>query len=169
MEPHEEPYRNVSLIKAALFFLFRKKAFTDLAVSHDVSQCVTKNKDLRNRFVGERLDQYKTEIRENYAKRYPILRGAFVTAGLLVFFSALFGLAAGYVLKASLGPVPSFVNSGFQIIGAGLILWVTIWQLDVEVQTMGGETLLERVHSWLFRALYSVGTILFFVAYTWAV
>lgn len=169
MNSYELPYRCVSALKAVVRFLTNRKAFEDMAVDHDVSLTLTKSPDLRTQFVGDRLDQYRTEIRGKVDRRLPVVRAALYRAGALVAISAIVGLGLGALLKIQFGPPPSLINSALQMVGAGIILWATIWQLEVDAQTMSGETLLERTHWWLFRALYVVGSFLFFIAYTWSV
>lgn len=169
MKTYELPYRKVSAAKAVLRFLFCRKFFAEMAVEHDASLTLTKSSDLRNQFVGARLDEYKSEIRTNVVQRLPLVRRAFFVAGLTVTVSAVLGLVTGVFLKYQLGVLPAAINSALQMVGAGIVLWATIWQLDANAQTGSGETLLERTHWWLFRTLYVVGTIMFFVAYTWSV
>jgi hypothetical protein len=168
MNSCELPYRRVSAFKAVVRFLTSRKAFEDMAVDHDVSLTLTKSPELRSRFVDDRLDQYRTEVRGNVYRRFPVVRVALYRTGALVVMSAIVGLVLGALLKIQFGPPPPMINSALQIIGAGIVLWATIWRVDVDAQTIGGETLLERTHWWLFRALYVVGSFLFFVAYTWS-
>lgn len=170
MEDYEQPYRTVSRIAALVSFAFRPKAFVKMATEHDVSLTLTKNKTLRETHLpGEKLEEYRDEVRGYAGQRLPIVRKAFLRAGVRVFCAALLGLALGWAMKGVFGALSPAMNSGIQMLGAALVLWATIWQLDADVQTMGGETLLERTHWWMFCSLYLLGTTLFFIAYTWSV
>jgi hypothetical protein len=45
-----------------------------------------------------------------------------------------------------------------QIVGAGLLLWGTLFVRGWEIQTYSGVVFTERVNQWLYRFLYCTGT-----------
>ena len=169
MEEFEKPYKKVSKAKALILFLLRPRAFKDLATSHDVAWVLSDSPDIKARYLK---DEYKPDIeetRKNAEHRTDLLRKSLLCSGLIVACSALVSLGCGVLLHRFIGSIPNWLSSLTQGVGAGVILWATLWQLTRDMQTCGGKSLPERVHSWLFSSLYMIGTFLFFVVYTWQV
>jgi hypothetical protein len=87
-----------------------------------------------------------------------ILCSAFWWSLFLVVSSSAVGFAAGKLTGSIVGPVsPGFV-SGLQAMGAMLLLWGTLFVRGWDIQSIGGETLVEYVNHWIYRALYCLGT-----------
>jgi hypothetical protein len=137
-------------------------------VEHDIGWSFSTQPDIRQHYSGEHIKDYEREMLAAAMKRSGVVRQALFFAARLVVFSSLAGFAIGWLFHRYLGSIPPLLNSVLQVTGAGTLLWATIWQLGADVRTMGGESLVERVHSWLFRGLYILGTVLFFVAYAWS-
>ena len=76
---------------------------------------------------------------------------------------ALLGLAARRAFKA---PDPGGVVI-VQAIGAGLLLWGTLFVRGWDIQTLGGVTLTERANQWVYRSLYCLGTGVISFSLTW--
>lgn len=167
MEDFERPYKQVSRVKAVALFTFRPRAFLHMATEHDIAWVLSVSPDLMARYRRGEYKPDEAEVRENAHKRTQALRRSLLNTGLAVALSAVCALLAGFILRTSFGALSSLISSLLQGVGAGVILWVTLWQLSRDFQTVGGNSLTERVHSWVFNSLYTVGTFLFFVAYTW--
>ena len=88
------------------------------------------------------------------------VRRAFWSSLLLVIASALFGYGVGFIVNYFFGCFEKIIINIFQIIGASLLLWATLFVRGWDIQTHGGVTLAERVNRWIFRALYCIGTAL---------
>lgn len=168
MEEFERPYKKVSVFKAVVLFLFRRKAFEAMAVKHDTAWVLSTSPDLRKRFLNGEYTPDEESTRENVEKRTAAIRKSLRASGLLVFLSALVAGAIGWYLHYVVGVLPSWLNTLLQSLGAGCILWATIWELGWNVRSFGGESLPERVHYWIFRTLCVFGTFLFFLAFSWA-
>lgn len=166
----ERPYREVSPLRATLQFVFMPKAFARQATKHDISWSLTMQPDIRRHYEGDvsLLEKYEVETREAVLVRMKAARRSLFKALRLVGLSALGGLVCGWLFSRWLGSLPSFGNTALQVLGAATLLWAAIWQLSADQQTMGGESLVERVHTWLFRSLCVFGTVVLFVAYGWA-
>jgi hypothetical protein len=96
-----------------------------------------------------------------------IVRRAFWTALALVIGAILLGLICGRVLRFFIGrPIPELVT-WLQIIGAGLLLWGTLFVRGWDIQTYGGVSLTERVNQWIYRFLYFLGTAVLTLSVAW--
>ena len=167
MEDFERPYREVSKVKALTLFLFRPRAFLDYSTAHDVSWVITKSPDIRASYVK---GEYKPDVehtRANAQLRAHGLRRSLFSAGLIVGSTAVVAGIAGFACRAMFGALPNWLSGLAQAIAAALILWATLWELTRDLQSYGGDSLSERVHSWLFRSLYTVGTFVFFWVWAW--
>lgn len=118
-----------------------------------------------NKFIREQEEDERE--RKNFPQPPPprehniiIVRRAFWSSLLLVIFSSLLGYGAGFIANYFLGYIEKIIINIFQIIGASLLLWATLFVRGWDIQTFGGVTLAERVNRWIFRALYCVGTAL---------
>jgi hypothetical protein len=109
-------------------------------------------------------EQLDINARNNYKggeaapHRAFIVRRAFFTSLLLVLLSAAIGWGAANVVTA-LGrcSTPQTVV-WLQVVGAGLLLWGTLFVRGWEIQTYSGVVFTERVNQWLYRFLYCTGT-----------
>lgn len=169
MEDFERPYRETSPLRAIVRFIVFPAAFIEMAATHDVSWDLTENEYVRNQYFGDATQRLKLEqkARENAAFRTQTLRRSFFASWLLVLLSAGLGSLVGWLCGRYVVAAPAIAIVALQVAGGGILLWVTIWQLNPDVRTVGGDSLTERVHSWLYRGLYIIGTALFFVAYAW--
>jgi drug/metabolite transporter (DMT)-like permease len=96
-----------------------------------------------------------------------VVSRAFWMSLVLVLVSALIGAAAGMVCGRVLGAASPRAISWLQIVGASMLLWGTLFVRGWEIQTYKGQTLVERVNRWIYRALYCVGTAMLVSSLTW--
>lgn len=167
MENFEKPYRLVSSWTATARFVFMPRSFLRQAVKHDIAMSFARQPDVRRHYQSDPvlLSKYEAEILEANSARMNAVRHALFSTMCLVGLSALDGLLCGWVFSHLFGNLPPSGNTALQVLGAAILLWAAIWQLGSDQQTGAGETLVERVHSWLFRALCVFGTVLLFIAY----
>jgi ABC-type arginine/histidine transport system permease subunit len=92
---------------------------------------------------------------------------AFWMSLVLVLVSALVGAVLGVFFGLVIGTVSSRIISWLQIAGASVLLWGTLFVRGWEIQTFKGQTLIERVNRWIYRALYCVGTAVLVSSLTW--
>jgi len=83
---------------------------------------------------------------------------AFWYSLLLMIASASIGFIIGQVIDGLFGSMHTIVITSFQITGALLLLWGTLFVRGWEIQSYGGVTLAERVNKWIYRSLYCIGT-----------
>lgn len=152
MEDFERPYKNVSRVKAIFLFLFRPTAFLEMATKHDIAWMISVSDSKQAQY---RAGEYKPDeegTKSNANKRTQGLRKSLLDAGWIVAGSVVCSLLSGYALRIGFGPLSNVISSLLQGAGAGVILWATLWQLTRNLQSFGGDSLPERVHSWIFRA-----------------
>ena len=167
MEAFERPYKQVSRVKALLLFFFRPKAFVEFAAEHDIAWLLSDSPDIRASYLR---GEYKPNVVEhctNAKQRSKGLRRSLLHAALVVLVAALLGLVAGLLLQRQVGTLATFASNLLQATAVGVILWATLWQLTRDLQSFGGNSLPERVHSWIFNSLYTIGTFILFVVYGW--
>ncbi|WJN57361.1 hypothetical protein [Pseudomonas sp. SO81] len=167
IEHQEAVLRHLSKTKAILFFLFHKEKFVRLSTEHDTAQNILGAEDIRRSYVD---GQYKPNVEDTAQlaqNRTSELRQSLRHALLWVLCSTLLSSGVGLALYCYFGVCPQWLSSLLQLIGVAVILWATIWELGWGVRSMDGNTLPERVHQWVFRLMYVVGSSLFFLAYAW--
>jgi len=110
-------------------------------------------------------EEKDNEERKNFSQPPPppeqrafVIRRAFWTSLLLMVASVAIGYIVGQVIDKLLGSVPKIIITSFQMTGAMLLLWGTLFVRGWEIQSYGGVTLSERVNKWIYRALYCIGT-----------
>lgn len=119
-------------------------------------------------FRSEKLvkeEEKDSEERKNFSQPSPspqqralVIRRAFWASLFLMIVSASIGYIIGLVINEFVGSVPKILITSFQITGALLLLWGTLFVRGWEIQSYGGVTLSERVNRWIYRALYCIGT-----------
>jgi hypothetical protein len=161
-----DEHKKISLRRAAFLFLTRRKAFLELCVRHDRSYLLAESPDLLEKYRAGSYTPDEAALRKGAADRAVHIAASLRSAAIVVGVTALVGAGAGYTLGRLLGNMLWLIQLA-QFAGAALILWATIWELGWNVRSFGGDTLPERVHQYLFRVLYAVGTFLFILAYFW--
>lgn len=168
MQNFERPYKKVSIIKSVIYFLFCNKAFISMSVQHDQAWILSTSPDLRGKYIKGDYNPNIKDIEESAKLRTIALRHSLTKSALLVTISIALAIMLGQILKIFLGEIPSNAASVFQIGGAGILLWAAIWELGWNVRSVGGESLPERVHQWLFRLMSFIGTFFLFLAAGWS-
>ena len=92
---------------------------------------------------------------------------AFWLSFLAVIGSMLSGLLLGRMSFGFFGCSSSSVLIALTAVGAGVLLWGTLFVRGWQVQTNKGVSLVERVNQWLYRALYCLGTATVVWSVTW--
>jgi hypothetical protein len=96
-----------------------------------------------------------------------VVSHAFWISLVLVLSSGLLGAVIGVVCGRLFGAASAQTISCFQVGGACLLLWGTLFVRGWQIQTYKGQTLIERVNQWLYRALYCLGTVILVASLTW--
>ncbi|MBX3627992.1 MAG: hypothetical protein KF892_23485 [Rhizobacter sp.] len=167
MEDFERPYKQVSRVKALLLFFLRPKAFIELAVEHDIAWQLSESQDIRASYLRGQYKPNLEEYQANAEHRSKGLRRSLFHAAFVVVASGVLGLLIGLLLQQRTGVLAALPSNLLQAIAVAIILWATLWQLTRGLQSFGGSSLPERVHSWIFSSLYTVGTFILFVVYGW--
>lgn len=109
----------------------------------------------------------------------PTFEGAQREAGASVIFRAFWysfaavggsmalGFAFGYCSPRLFGCASSNSVVLLGSVGAGALLWGTLFVRGWQVQTFKGVSLLERVNQWLYRCLYCAGTVIIVWSVSW--
>lgn len=167
IEHHESVLRHLSKTKAVLSFLFRRSAFIQLSTEHDTAQNILGAEDLRRAYIEGKYKPNVEYTAEMARQRTLELRQSFRQAFLWVLCSTVLSSGIGFGLQRYIGVCSQWLSSALQLVGVAVILWATIWELGWGVRSMDGNSLPERVHQWVFRLMYVIGSSLFFLAYTW--
>jgi hypothetical protein len=95
-----------------------------------------------------------------------IVRHAFFYSALVVAVSGSVGYLFGLILGVFSCATPKLI-AWFQVVGACLLLWGTLFVRGWEIQSYGGINLTERINQWLYRSLYCVGTAILICSLAW--
>jgi hypothetical protein len=93
---------------------------------------------------------------------------AFWASLVLILVFGTLGVVAGFILRCFYGVAPSSAINILQIIGAGLLLWGTLFVRGFEIESYACVTLSERVNQWLYRTMYCIGTAVIICSLAWA-
>ncbi len=83
---------------------------------------------------------------------------AFWFSLLAVLGSVVVGSLLGQLSLAMFGCASSRVTTVLTSVGAGVLLWGTLFVRGWQIQTYKGVSLVERANQWLYRGLYCIGT-----------
>jgi hypothetical protein len=169
IDAQERILKELSLTKAILLFLFDRERFKRLATKHDIAASITGASDLRQAYIAGTYKPNVPHVQELVEYRTITLRRSYFLSGLAVVVVGAASGSLGFMLYVVKGLCPVWLSALLQGLGVGVILWSTLWELGWNVRSMDGNTLPERVHQWLFRAMYSLGSALFFFAYAWSI
>ena len=95
------------------------------------------------------------------------MHNAFWASFILIILFSVIGSAIGLLLKCFYGVPSSLAVNTLQIIGAGLLLWGTLFVRGFEIESYCCVTLGERVNQWLYRTLYCIGTAVIISSLVW--
>ena len=109
----------------------------------------------------ERSDQvarnhYNEQVEQRH--RADIVRAAFLTSFWLVVGFSTLGFGLGKLMHVLGRCATPDTIAWAQVIGAGLLLWGTLFVRGWEIQSSSGVQFAERVNQWLYRTLYCIGT-----------
>lgn len=90
-------------------------------------------------------------------RAFKVTRGLWASLAWVV-GSIAFGYLSGKAIGTVSGPQPTRLVAGFQVFGAMILLWATLFIRGWDIQSWGGVTLTERVNRWIYRLLYCLGT-----------
>lgn len=94
------------------------------------------------------------------------LRSGWASSLGLMAYAGLVGLLFGRIALKELGERPG-VAMVVGVLGGIILLWSAIALRGWEIQTMGGNTLVERVNAWIVRAACFLGTTLAVISVSW--
>ena len=138
--------------KAMFLFIFMPKAFNSMAVTH--------HENLIKKYVkrgGPSHEHNKDDLAAKNLLQASKLRRSLVSSLVVVFVALLSSLILSYLfVKYSYFSTPPFVLT-YLFIGAFTILAVTLWQIG-NSESASGEWLHEKVHNWVFKSIYTLGT-----------
>lgn len=109
------------------------------------------------------LESQENDSEHRAVKVHKAFRSSFI---LIISFSVL-GVLIGSILQYVYGAPSKYSINLLQIIGAGLLLWGTLFVRGFEIQSYVSVTLSERVNQWLYRALYCIGTTIIICSLSW--
>lgn len=167
MEDLEKPFMKPNRLKAILLFIFSKSKLIDMAYNHDLAAELHRSKERKTAYVAGTWKPDEEVWRERIGKRLDMLRSSLGYAALIVLPWALLAMVFGYMLRINIGALPNWLSGVLQGLGAALILWASLWRYPTDAKTIGEVSLPERLHDWIFGLLYTIGTFMFFIVYTW--
>lgn len=88
---------------------------------------------------------------------------------LAITITVIIGWLVGRICVYFFPSPKSFIIYTFQIIGAGLLLWATLFVRGFEIETYCGVTLIERVNRWIYQFLYCMGTFVVVFSLVWSI
>ena len=123
------------------------------------------------KFIEE--EKKDNEVRKNFPpakdkedRIYAVRRALWRSFRLLI-LSALFGGSIGLFLHYCCSQSPPFMIIILQVVGAGLLLWGTLFVRGWEIRSWCGIMLTERVNQWIYRFLYCLGTGIIICSLIW--
>jgi hypothetical protein len=96
-----------------------------------------------------------------------VVRRTFWLSLTAVLGSMLVGYGLGQISSRIFGCATHTSFTTLAVLGAGLLLWGTLFVRGWHIQTYKGLTLTERVNQWLYRTLYCVGTAVVIWSVSW--
>ena len=150
---------------AALYFIFARKRFLQLAVWHGMAINL-EAPDLRAHFEKGDYPKKGWEIAElqDAAADAKRIQKSLVSSFLLIALGAAFAVAIG-LLGGSL-EIERSLNAVNVLAFAGtfLVAWATLMELGGALQTWSGESLPEQIHPFLFKVIFVPGVALLFIS-----
>lgn len=144
---YAQKFRGVCRSRAMFFFFFSPEKFDALAREHDAAYSATAVAS-----ADHRLNRRKVLLTVFWHSFFWVLF-TLVSAQLTVFL----------VLTYLPTPPPLFTRT-LQAVGAAVLLWAGLWGISPDIRSFGGETLVERVHGWIFRLMFCVATYILFLS-----
>ena len=113
-------------------------------------------------------EEYKNVVKkkDECSDAYLIRNAFFVSLGLIILI-ILIGIIIGRVLYVLFGSTNEILEVILQIFGAILILHGALFLRGWEIQTMGVDTLSEKMNQWIYKLLISLGTFIIVMILSW--
>lgn len=146
-------------LKHMLFVLVAPKRFIRASTDRIV--------ELRKRtHQGPFTEEHRSDSERFARTQAAVLRRALFTGIAITSSTILIAALVGWGLRSLLTPskVWVYLLQGF---GAAVILGATLSQFGHRHESIGGETLADEMNTYIFRALYVVGTFVFVVSVSW--
>lgn len=129
IEHYERVLKERSPLRSVLMFLLRPAAFVRLAVEHDAAQSVVEAPDLRKAFLEGKYTPNVEYTRGLVEFRTKELRKSLFLSAIAVIGVGFLSAFVGFVLFKSIGICPPWLSAVLQMVGVGVILWATLWEL----------------------------------------
>ena len=116
--------------------------------------------------------EHSADIEKSSVDNEPRIRkvhNAFWYSFALIMLFSFVGAVAGLLLKCFFGAPSSLSINILQIVGAGFLLWGTLFVRGFEIQSYCCVTLSERINQWLYRSLYCIGTAIIISSLAWGI
>ena len=152
----------LSRVRAVFLFLLAPERFSELAVQYH-EQYVAEIKKWRG---GAPTEFDRQESHKSNREQAALLRTSFFRSLRYVFWALLFAVLSGVVSAQVFGIPQPLVTVLLQLLGAFMLLGATLWQIGEAASASGG-WLAEKVHNWLFKSFYVIGTYLLGWAISW--
>lgn len=146
----------------SLLFLFSPERFEKVAVRYHEHYV----EEAKKRYGGAPVEFDRQESAKNNKNQVEILRASLFRALSYVFLALAAAVITAAVAIQLYGAPSPWATVALQLVGAFMLLGATLWQIG-KAASACGEWLAEKVHNWLFRFLYSVGTYLLGAAICW--
>ena len=150
------------MIKAALFILFDRKRFLELAKQRADEMLREQQERDKARQAGEMVEP------PYYETQTTTVRKAVGYSLVLVLLVILLGWVTGHLLSRFVGPPTQATARLILYSGIGTLLWATLGKCGWSIRSWNGTSLLEQVDNFLFRVLYLVGSFLLVLSGTWS-
>ena len=141
----------ISKLKSVTYFIFRPKAFNSLSVGYHEKLI----KDLK----GPSAPIDKKNLEEINLNQAVFFRRSLLASLGAVLVSLFFAIFLSYYLVSCSDLHGPIIVVTLQWVGGFIILGATLWQIEDSRSAHGG-WLAEKVHNWIFRGLYLLGTFL---------
>ena len=160
MSKEAASFQRAKSTTAFLCFLFNRKAYLDMAVSHEMAVNLEAS-DLRRAFEAGNFPNsaWEAEARLRVAdSANELMQGMKSALTSTVVFAAL-----GIALAAMFGKIdptlPLDYGKFLSVVGGLLAAWATLFELGGYSETIGGEALHEKLRPVFFRAAFLPGLI----------
>jgi heme A synthase len=126
--------------------------------------------DTVSRFVGAAWECFDAVFRpekfsEQDAERLKPVRKALGKSAGVVFFAVLLGGLVGSLLGGIFGCTTTGITNGLQIVGAGVLLWGTLFVRGFEIQTWGARVYPSALTDGYFGVFPLAALLSFFAQY----
>lgn len=147
-----------SKVRDIFLFVFSPTRFNRRAVQHH-ERYVKKTK-------GASAEFDRQDSERNNREQVRLLRSSFFRSLWYVFWALALAIFSGFVLARVFDAPLQWALAVLQLFGAFMLLGATLWQIG-EAASASEQWLAEKVHNWLFKSFYIIGTYLLGCALSW--